>query len=268
MIAQPGALALMFRLPCGFFVNNNRERPTMNRAERSFLVLDIETILDPELPLPQPLTEGSALPPAPFHQVVVVGVCLMDHTYTAQRFGILGEGKNEAGILTDIARFLEERRPDIVSWNGRGFDLPVMAARCLRHGIRFAHYYVTRDARFRFTPDGHFDVMDYLADFGAARPARLDTVSRLIGLPGKIGVDGKDVGPLIHAGKLAEVQAYCLGDVFQTAAVFLRLQLVRGALDAAHYRDAMGALLERAAADPRLTPVVNACNRKRLLLEG
>lgn len=240
----------------------------MTRAERSFLVLDIETILDPELPLPQPLTEGSALPPAPFHQVVVVGVCWMDQHYAAQRFGILGEGKNEAGILTDIARFLEERRPDIVSWNGRGFDLPVMAARCLRHGIRFSHYYATRDARFRFSPDGHFDVMDYLADFGAARPARLDTVARLIGLPGKIGVDGKDVGPLVHAGKLAEVQAYCLGDVFQTAAVFLRLQLVRGVLDPARYKEAMSTLFERGAADPRLASVVNACNRKRLLLDG
>ena len=55
-------------------------------AERSFLVLDIETILDPELPLPQPLTEGSALPPAPFHQVVVVGVAYLDDQYLAQRF--------------------------------------------------------------------------------------------------------------------------------------------------------------------------------------
>ena len=93
-------------------------------------------------------------------------------------------------------------------------------------------------------------------------------MSRLVGLPGKIGVDGKDVGPLVHAGRLAEVQAYCLGDVFQTAAVFLRLQLVRGVLEPNHYKEAMRTLLERAAADPRLVPVVNACNRKRLLLEG
>lgn len=241
----------------------------MSRApERSFLVLDIETILDPELPLPQPLTEGSALPPPPFHQVVVVGVCHMDEQHLAQRFEILGKGKSEAGILAEIARYLEDKRPDMVSWNGRGFDLPVLAARCLRHGVRFSHYYATRDARFRFSPDGHFDVMDYLADFGAARPARLDTVSRLVGLPGKIGVDGKDVGPLVHAGRLADVQAYCLGDVFQTAAVFLRLELVRGAIDEAHYKRAMRHLLDRGAADPRLVPVVNACNRARLLLEG
>lgn len=238
-----------------------------NRNERSFLVLDIETIIDPELPLPTPLTEGSTLPPPPFHQVVVIGVLWLDADYMVQRFGVVGEGKNEAGILTDFARFLEDRRPDMVSWNGRGFDLPVISARCLRHGVRFAHYYAARDVRFRFSPDGHFDVMDYLADFGAARAARLDTTAKLIGLPGKVGVDGKDVGPLVHQGRLAEVQAYCLGDVLQTAGVFLRLQLVRGVLDAPKYRSCMSALLERAAADPRLAPVVAASDRKRLLLE-
>jgi 3'-5' exonuclease len=238
-----------------------------NRTERSFLVLDIETILDPELPLPQPLVEGSSLPPPPFHQVVVIGVLWLDESYMLQRFGIVGEGKAEPGILTDFSRFLEERRPDMVSWNGRGFDLPVISARCLRHGVKFSHYYAARDVRFRFSPDGHFDVMDYLADFGAARPARLDSVARLIGLPGKVGVDGKDVGPLIHQGRLAEVQAYCLGDVLQTAGVFLRVQLVRGVLDTAQYRAAMKSLLDKAAADPRLAPVVAASDKKRLLLE-
>lgn len=238
-----------------------------NRSERSFLVLDIETIIDPELPLPQPQVEGAALPPPPFHQVVCIGVLWLDEAYMLQRFGIIGENKNEAGILTDFARFLEERRPDMVSWNGRGFDLPVISARCLRHGVQFAHYYAARDVRFRFSPDGHFDVMDYLADFGAARAARLDTVARLIGLPGKVGVDGKDVGPLVHQGKLAEVQAYCLGDVLQTAAVFLRVQLVRGVLDVTRYRASMKTLLDKAAADPRLAPVVAASDLKRLLME-
>ena len=58
----------------------------------------------------------------------------------------------------------------------------------------------------------------------------LDTVARLVGMPGKVGVEGKDIGPMIHAGRLADVQAYCLTDVIQTAAIFLRLELVRGVL--------------------------------------
>jgi hypothetical protein len=237
------------------------------RSERSFLVLDIETIIDPELPLTQPLVEGSILPSPPHHQVVVIGVCWMDEAYLAQRFGIVGENKGEAAMLTDLSRFLEEHRPEIVSWNGRGFDLPVLATRCLRHGVPFGSYYAGRDARARAAPDSHFDVMEYLADFGAARASRLDTVSKLIGLPGKIGVEGKDVGPLIHAGRVAEVQNYCLGDVFQTAAVFLRLQLVRGELDVPRYKACMRHLIDRGAADPRIAPVIAASNQKRLLLE-
>lgn len=238
-----------------------------NRLERTYLVLDIETIIDPELPMPTGHVEGTPLPPPPFHQVAVIGVCWLDAAFFVQRFGIVGEGKGEQHILGDFARFLETQRPDLVTWNGRGFDLPVISARCLRHGVRFSHYYASRDVRFRFSPDGHFDVMDYLADFGAARPARLDTVAKLVGMPGKVGVDGKDVAPLIHAGRLAEVQAYCLSDVLQTAAVFLRVQLVRGVLDQARYRAAMQHLLDRGASDPRLSAVVAAADRKRLLLE-
>lgn len=236
--------------------------------ERSYLVLDIETILDPELPLPQSPDATGSLPPAPYHQVVAIGVLWMDEAWRPQRLGVIGDRKPEGGILQDFARFVDERRPDLVTWNGRGFDLPVIAARCLRHGVPLRHYYTDRDVRYRFSPEGHFDLMDFLADFGAARPAKLDVVAKLVGMPGKYGVDGKDVAPMVHAGKLAEVQAYCLSDVVQTAAIFLRLELVRARLDPATYRSAMEALLAMVEADPRVAPMLAHVQRPRLLLEG
>jgi predicted PolB exonuclease-like 3'-5' exonuclease len=239
----------------------------MTETPQSFLVLDIETILDPELPLGL-LSETQSLPPPPYHQIVVIGVLWIDRDYQVQRLGVIGDGKSEEGILGDFSRFLEERRPDLVTWNGRGFDLPVIAARCLRHGISFRHYYADRDMRYRFSPEGHFDLMDYLSDFGASRSAKLDVAAKLIGMPGKIGVDGKDIGPMVHAGKLAEVQAYCLSDVVQTAAIFFRLELVRGKLDREQYRTAVRALLAMADADPRVAPLGAAIQRTRLLLEG
>ena len=109
-----------------------------------------------------------------------------------------------------------------------GFDLPVLASRCLRHGFPFRYYYQARDVRYRFSPDGHLDLMDFIADFGAARSSRLDVVAKLCGMPGKVGVDGKDVGPLVHAGRIEQVRNYCLCDVVQTAGVFLRVQLAAG----------------------------------------
>jgi 3'-5' exonuclease len=153
-----------------------------------------------------------------------------------------------------------------VTWNGRSFEMPVIVARCLKYGIAFPAYYGSRELRYRFTTDGHFDLMDYLSDFGASRPARLDAVAQLIGLPGKRGVEGRDVGPLVHRGKLADVYAYCLSDVIQTAALFLRVQLVRGVLDRATYRRATEALLREASADTRLASVIEAVDRSRLLL--
>jgi predicted PolB exonuclease-like 3'-5' exonuclease len=109
--------------------------------------------------------------------------------------------------------------------------------------------------------------MDYVADFGAARPSRLDVIAKLCGMPGKMGVEGKDVGPLVHAGRMALVRNYCLCDVAQTAAIFLRVQLLRGELDRDAYVAAARRLITAIRADERLVPVSSALNEKRLLLE-
>src|SRR5262249_30655426 len=137
----------------------------------SFLVLDIETVLDPELPI---VTTGEVerLPAPPHHKVVVIGALLFDPSYDPKRIGVMSESKDEPGILADFARLLEERRPCLVTFNGRSFDLPVIATRCLRYGIALRHYYRTREVRYRYSPEGHLDLMDYVADFGAAKPAR------------------------------------------------------------------------------------------------
>ena len=231
----------------------------------SFLVLDIETVLDPELPISQS-GEVERLPAPPHHKIVVIGALLFDQLYQVRRIAVLAEGKDESGMLQDFARLLDERRPCLITFNGRGFDLPVIATRCLRYGITFRHYYHSRDVRYRFTADGHLDLMDYIADFGATKSAKLDVIAKLCGMPGKVGVDGKDVGPLVHAGRLQEVRDYCLCDVAQTAGVFLRLQLVRGEIDRERYVAAMTSLIQAIRQNPKLAPVASALNEERLLL--
>lgn len=233
---------------------------------KSYVVIDIETVLDPELPIAES-SEAERLPAPPHHRVVVIGALLLDEAYQVKRIGVIGEGKEEPGILADFASFLDKHKPDLVTYNGRGFDLPVIAARCLRHGVPLRHYYRARDVRYRFSPEGHLDVMDFVSDFGAAKPTKLDIMAKLCGLPGKVGVDGKDVGPLVHAGRIQEVRDYCLCDVAQTAGVFLRVQLLRGELDVDGYRVAMRGLLEHIRADARLAPVAAGLDERRLLLE-
>lgn len=245
-----------------------RARPKVHAGQRlapPFLVLDIETVLDPELPIAES-SEAERLPAPPHHRVVAIGALWLSPGYEPRRLGIVSEAKTEPGILTDFARLLDEKQPCLVSYNGRGFDLPVIATRCLRYGIPLKQYYQSRDIRYRFSPEGHLDLMDYIADFGAAKPSKLDVIAKLCGMPGKVGLDGKDVGPLVHAGRLQEVRSYCLCDVVQTAGIFLRVQLLRGELAPEAYRVAMGHLIALIRADARVAPVAEALNEERLML--
>ena len=232
----------------------------------SHLVVDIETVLDAELPIIQ-TGETERLPAPPHHRIVAIGALLLDAAYEVRRLGIVSESKDEAGMLADFAKLLEERRPTVVTFNGRGFDMPVIATRCLRHGIPLRHYYRASDVRYRYNAEGHLDLMDYIADFGAAKPARLDVIAKLCGMPGKVGIEGKDVGPLVHAGRIDEVRKYCLCDVVQTAGVFMRLQLVRGELTRETYLAAMRGLVTFIRTEERLAVVAAGLNEKRLMLE-
>jgi predicted PolB exonuclease-like 3'-5' exonuclease len=79
-------------------------------------------------------------------------------------------------------------------------------------------YYVGRDARYRFSTEGHFDLMDFLVEHRATRGYSLNLAAKLIGMPGKMDTKGSDVAEMVAAGRIEEVISYCLSDVAQTAA--------------------------------------------------
>jgi predicted PolB exonuclease-like 3'-5' exonuclease len=227
------------------------------------LVLDIETIPDPELPR---LDDPERVPAPPYNQIVTVG-CLLLEDYVPRRIGVVGEKKSEQGILLDFAGWLERSRPCVVTWNGRGFDMPVITSRALKHGISMPWWFSDRHTRYRYSSEGHLDLMDFLSDFGAARSGKLDVYAKLVGLPGKVGVDGSQVAPMVHAGRLDEVNAYCLCDVAQTAALFLRVQLLRGVLDRARYAELARKMLAFFDGEARLAPVLVGIDRARNALD-
>lgn len=112
---------------------------------RSFLVLDIETVPDGELAWDAAV---DGFPPAPFHQVVALGVLWLDADHALRKLGAFGgEGDappDESAVLSQFAEFIGERHPTLVTFNGRRFDLPVLANRMLKHGVPFAAYYAGR----------------------------------------------------------------------------------------------------------------------------
>lgn len=238
----------------------------------SYLVLDIETVPDREVHTPPDSSSLSGGADRPFPPLfackpVVIGVLWMDESYGLRRIGTIGEGKDEAAMLADFSDFMTARRPCLVTWNGRGFDLPVLALRGMRHGLQFPWYYRDTDVRYRYSEKGHLDLCDHLSDHGAASRTPMAGAAKLIGMPGKDGVDGSQVEGLYRAGQLEALRMYCLSDVIQTAFLFLRYRLLVGQMDRAAYRHAATALLTGLATDGRFTRLLGSFDRSRLLLE-
>lgn len=131
-----------------------------------------------------------------------------------------------------LERFWERAaRSTLVTFHGRGFDLPVLELRSLKHAIPVAAPALAEEA------PSHFDVKDALSGHGAAQSAPLDLYAKLVGLPGKEEVVGADVQKLYAAGDLDRIAAYCMTDVVQTYLLYLRCRVLDGSLTADGYAE-------------------------------
>jgi predicted PolB exonuclease-like 3'-5' exonuclease len=126
------------------------------------------------------------------------------------------------------------RRPTLVSFNGRTFDLPLMELAAFRYGVSVPGWFnVTAKSfeqyRNRFNLDAHIDLQEILTNFGSTRfTGGLNLAANLLGKPGKMDVQGHMVQDLYDAGKLAEINDYCRCDVLDTYFVFLRTRVLFG----------------------------------------
>lgn len=123
----------------------------------------------------------------------------------------------------------------LVTFNGRGFDLPLMELAAFRYGISIPHWYRNddkRDPRSRYNMTRHFDLCDKLTNFGATRFAGgLNLAATMLGKPGKMEVEGSMVQDMYDAGRIDEIHDYCRCDVLDTYFVFLRVMLLAGKMD-------------------------------------
>jgi predicted PolB exonuclease-like 3'-5' exonuclease len=181
--------------------------------------------------------------PPPQQRVVAISVLLRSR----DGFKIFSLGDEQSPERELVQRFfdgLDRYAPTLVSWNGSGFDLPVLAYRALRHGVNAHRYWEVgeTDRDFRYNNYlsryhwRHIDLMDVLSGYGASGRASLETVAQLIGLPGKLGVGGANVWTAYQRGELAAIRDYCETDVLNTYLIYLRFQLTRGELDPVSYQ--------------------------------
>lgn len=191
-------------------------------------VVDVEAILDPSIPPKKGAQEGDRFVPPVQWQIVSLG-CLSFEDHEPRQFGCV-RGEDERAKVASFVAYLETDRPCVVGWNTRFFDCPVIGHRALRYGIPMPFFYgSSRGPRYRYG-DAAIDLKDQLADHGASITGSMDQASRLIGWPGKGETDGSDVARLHAEGKHAEIDRYCLQDVAEEAAIWLRWELLRGTL--------------------------------------
>jgi len=226
------------------------------------LVFDIETIPDTDglkklLDLPPETSaedvaniafhkrrqqNGSEFLPHHQHRVVAISCALRE----GDSFRVWTLGAPDAPEQEIIQRFfdgIEKYTPNIVSWNGSGFDLPVLHYRAMIHGIQAPRYWDMGEDDRDFKWNNyisryhmrHLDLMDVLAMYSGRANAPLDQMAQLCGFPGKLGMDGSKVWDAYKNGEIGAIRDYCETDVANTYLVFLRFQLMRGLLTKQRY---------------------------------
>jgi predicted PolB exonuclease-like 3'-5' exonuclease len=189
---------------------------------------------------------GSDFMPLHLQRIVVIS-CAM-RSDDGFRVWSLAEPKlGEGEIVQRFFNGVEKYTPQLVSWNGGGFDLPVLHYRGLIHGVTAPRYWDMGEGDYRDSRDfkwnnyisryhtRHLDLMDLLAMYQPRGAAPLDQLAKLMGLPGKLGMDGSEVWQYWVDGRIDEVRDYCETDVVNTYLVYLRFQKMRGILDATEH---------------------------------
>ncbi len=189
----------------------------------------------------------NAFPRQPFHKVVAISFLEADlehdgggEVYLLKELRTGGEaGFTEKQLLQGFFTYFERHKPRLVSYNGRGFDLPVLKYRAMKHGISAPWLYQAGDKwnsyNSRYSADWHCDLLEVLSEYGGSAKVKLNEVCSVMGFPGKFGVDGSQVSTLYDDGKIQEIRDYCETDVLNTYLVYLRLMHHKGTISTEAY---------------------------------
>ena len=176
------------------------------------------------------------------HRIVAISVVLA----SPDKLNVWSLGNPDSNEEEIVQRFFEgidKYSPVLVSWNGRGFDLPVLHYRALLHAVQAPRYWESGDddQSFRWNNylsryhQRHTDLMDVLSGYEFRSVAPLNEIAVMLGLPGKMGMDGSQVWDQYQEGRIDAIRNYCETDVLNTYLVYLRYQFMRGLLTGPAY---------------------------------
>ena len=232
-----------------------------------YLVQDIETIPCSEIAgdwTPTQAEIDRAKPHDPFppiwaHKVVCIGMLALDGKMMPIKGGCAAGGasggKSEKIMIERWSMVASgDGNPlKLVDWHGRGFDVPVLQTRAFRYGIQMPWYFGklldnkgqksqwSKEYRDRYG-GWHMDVAELWTNRGSFFKPHMANLAALMGLPGKVGIDGSKVYEAYKEERLAEIDDYCMQDVYQTAFIFMRFKYLAGKISLEAYREAADAL--------------------------
>ncbi len=180
-------------------------------------------------------TAGNDFLPLHVQKVVAISCALRDKN-DFRVWSLGSPADTEAELIRRFFEGIDKYTPQLVSWNGGSFDLPVLHYRSLIHGVQARCYWDMGDDDREFKWNNylsryhtrHLDLMDLLALYQPRANAPLDELAKLMGFPGKLGMDGSQVWNAYQKGEIGAIRNYCETDVVNTYLVFLRFQLMRG----------------------------------------
>jgi len=183
---------------------------------------------------------GSEFLPHVQQRVVAIS-CVLRSREQLKLWSLGDLNSSESELLARFFDGIEKYSPELVSWNGGGFDLPVLHYRALAAGVQAPRYWEIgdEDSSFRYNNYlsrfhwRHLDLMDVLSGFQPRARAPLAEVAALLGFPGKLGFSGEKVWDAYLAGELLAVRHYCETDALNTYLIYLRFQFLRARLDGA-----------------------------------
>ena len=205
----------------------------------------------------------------PYEQQRVVAISCVLRSRDALKVWSLGEpGSSESELVERFFDGIERFSPDLVSWNGSGFDLPVLNLRALAAGIQAPRYWETGDGDTAFRYNNylsryhwrHTDLMDVLSGFQGRGRVSLQNAAYLLGLPGKLGFSGDQVWDAWLAGNLIGIRQYCETDVLNTYLIYLRFEMMRGRFTRERYAEEVERVkaLLRAGKEPHFAEFLRA----------
>jgi 3'-5' exonuclease len=184
--------------------------------------------------------QGNDFFPLSFHVPISIAVGQVNEERILTAVETLEETEySEEAIVRSFWTRLERFPGTLVTFNGRSFDLPVLELHALKYGCSAPRYFGGKH-RNRYAEEGHYDLYDFLTNHGVHRlRGGFNVIAKLIGLPGKTGIDGSMVQQLWQENRLQDIDRYCRHDVIQTYFLFLRIELIRGRVTLGQYERAL-----------------------------